>query len=194
MHRVDVRVTGSLHEQARRRQVGRVSGIDAQHGIRKRPVTWVEGRIVVYLVPREPSLALVLDEVEVLDEKGRQECRIVLRLRHVLAQGGERLDGSQARIGLDPTALVLPFLALVKLEDERDEPLRLVSGRLTVEPLARVLILGVEDAVPDETVRGDLQNKRLSARRRALNRQVVEIAVLHGRKLIDNRTRDIKSV
>ena len=148
----------------------------------------------MYLVPREPSLALVLDEVEVLDEKGRQERWVIFGLRDVLTQGGERLDGSQARIRLDPTALVLPFLALVKLEDEGDEPLRLVSGRLTVDPLAGVLVLGVEDAVPDETVRGDLQNQRLSPRRRALNGEVVEVAVLHGRKLIDNRARDIKSV
>ena len=98
MHRVDVRVTGSLHEQARRRQVGRVSGINAQHGIGERPIAGVERLIVVDLIPREPSLALVLDEVEVLYKQGRQERRVIFGLRDVLTQGDERLDGSQARI------------------------------------------------------------------------------------------------
>ena len=86
-----------------------------------------------------------------------------------MAQALEAFDGAKARVCLNPRRFLLPLIALIKLEDERYEALSLLACRLTVEPFGGVFVLGVEDAVPNETVGRDFQNQRLAASGRALN-------------------------
>ena len=41
--------------------------VNAEHGIRKRSVAGVECRFVVYFSPRQPSLRLVFNEIEIFN-------------------------------------------------------------------------------------------------------------------------------
>ena len=65
--RVDVRVVRPLHEKARGGKVGCVRRVNAKNGIGERAVAGVEGRFVMDFSPREPSLRLVLYQVEIFN-------------------------------------------------------------------------------------------------------------------------------
>ena len=67
LRRVDVRVVRPLHEKARGGKVGCVRRINSKNGIGERAVAGVEGRFVMDFSPREPSLRLVLYQVEIFN-------------------------------------------------------------------------------------------------------------------------------
>src|SRR5690606_12816497 len=94
------------------------------------------------------------------------------------------LDRAQTGICLLPHAKVRPLATIVKLVDKSEEAVVFDNA---VEYVAGVLINRVIDALPHEAGRRDHIEKWLLTSAHRLLNDVVEVAVLDGVQLVDDR-------
>ena len=155
---VDLRVARPLTDSRCRRKVDAVCRIHAADGVVKRDI--VRFRIRA-LRPGQPACRSVFFEIEILDQHGRQEGRVCVRLFDHAPQVVYFLDGAKSGIGLDPHFLAAVLVPLVQLVDPCQE--RVIVNR-AVNHTGGILVLGVKNALAHKAVGRDGEQQRLLTR------------------------------